>query len=152
MKRVSLWGALFAIVLAIATQAAFARAIDTKRFELAEQYMMLMNAKEYKKAYGLLAWKISYTDFLARVESSNKAFAEQLSEQGVELQSRKVERVTPMTFEDKYIIVNVDSSFTGTRKGTKEKVTDTVHYQVYFRFNEKGLIDLVNGIGEGWMC
>jgi hypothetical protein len=31
-------------------------------------------------------------------------------------------------------------------------IKDSVTYQIYFRFNAEGKIDVVQSIGEGWIC
>ncbi len=149
MKRSMVIVGLAAVCLALAGADTAAAKVDP-RFEVAESYLMYVNTGEFKKAYELLDFEISYDQFLERVEASNKSFAESLREHGVTLVSKKIERVDPMTFEAQYIIVSVRSHVVGTRGNETQE--EDVYYQVYFRFNDKGKIDMVHAIGEGWIC
>jgi hypothetical protein len=147
-RRGFVLGTTIGLMALLVTSAATAR-IDP-RFDAAESYLKYVNTGEYRKAYDLLAWDISFEDFVARAEASNQGFAESLKEHGITLVSKKIERIDPMTFEDQYIIVAVRSLVVGKRGA--ETMEETVHYQVYFRFDQSGKIDLVHSIGEGWIC
>lgn len=149
MKRHTLVVGMAVGLLVLAVAGSATARIDP-RFDAAESYLRYVNTGEYRKAYDLLDWEITFDDFVARVEASNRGFADSLKENGIALVSKKIDRIDPMTFEDKYIIVSVRSHVVG-RRGA-ENLEEDVFYQVYFRFNDKGRIDLVHSIGEGWIC
>jgi hypothetical protein len=149
MRRIGILALLIVTFFVLAIPRSLPAAPDP-RFDVAESYLRHVSTGEYRKAFELLDWKITFEEFVTRIEASNQGFADSLREQGITLVSKKIDRVDPMTFEDQYIIVAVRSQIVGKRG--EAMVQDTAHYQVYFRFNGTGRIDLVHSIGEGWIC
>lgn len=145
------WWAI--VLVAVACAMAMAAQAVTKidpRFDTAATYLEYLSQGDTEKAYALLAWPMSFEEFKQRIDASNEGLAKELKEQGIDLVSKTIARVAPMTFEDQYIIVTVQSEIVGKRG--EEIVKDDVTYQMYFRFNKDGKIDLVHAIGEGWIC
>lgn len=141
------WLLMVAMVLGVAAQV---QAAYDKRFDQAESYLRYFGDGKYQEAYSMLATDESFDDFLKRITRVNKYFEQEMQEKGFEVVSKKIIAVSPMTFEDTYIIVSVRTEITA-KKGSQE-LSDITHSEVYFRFNKAGHIEMVHGIGDGWLC
>ncbi len=115
-----------------------------RRLEAAESYLKDINAGEYRTAYDSLDGEISFGEFVARIDASNGALADLLEERGIPLVSKTIERIKPMTFAGQDITVAVQSRVVGKRNG--EMLEDDLFYQISFRFNDNGKINMVQGI------
>ncbi len=89
-----------------------------RRFEAAESYLEDINAGEYRTAYDRLAGEISFGEFVARIDASNRGLADRLKEHGIALVSKTIERIKPMTFagQDVTVAVRAVSLANGTEK------------------------------------
>lgn len=141
------WLAMLPMFMAAFGQA---HAAYEERFKLAEQYLTLFGEGKYEEAHGLLATDEPFEAFLKRIELVNRHFVDELSGRGLNPTGRKVARVTPLLFEDTYIIVNVATVITAEDDG--RPIEEILNSGVYFRFNENNQIEMVHAIGEGWLC
>lgn len=139
------WLLMVAMVLGVAAQV---QAAYDKRLELAEKYMHYLHENQFKEAHSMLATDESFDDFMMRLNKAKKHFAQEIGEKGFELVSRKVLAVNPMTFEENYIIVAVRTEII-VKQGSQE-MNDVMHFDVYFRFNKEGQIEMVHGIADGY--
>lgn len=144
---VFVWLLMAAVVVGAAGQA---QAAYDKRFDVAENYLRYFGDGKYREAYSMLATDESFDDFMKRIELVNKHFEQEMREKGYDVVTKKILAVSPMTFEDNYIIVSVRTEIVA-RKGAQE-VSDVMPSDVYFRFNKEGQIEMVHGIGDGWLC
>jgi hypothetical protein len=150
VERLSLF-VLFAALLFFAGASGQAHANYEDRFKLAEQYLTFFGEGKYEEAHALLATDETLEDFMQRIAAVNRHFEHELHEKrGFSLTGRQVARVTPLLFEDTYIIVNVATLVTAEENG--RPIQEIMNSGVYFRFNEENQIEMVHAIGEGWLC
>lgn len=149
LERFSLF-ILFAGLLLFAAAGGKAHANYEDRFKLAEQYLTYFGEGKFEEAHALLATDEKLDDFLKRINAVNSHFEHEMHEKGLNVTGKRVARVTPMLFEDTYIIVNVATLVTAEDNGTP--MEEIINSGVYFRFNEDNQIEMVHAIGEGWLC
>lgn len=147
--RLSALARLLALAMFLGAAVQVHAAYD-KRFDQAESYLRYFGEGKLKEAYDMLATEETFDDFVKRVTLVNKHFEHEMQEKGFDVVGKQVVAVSPMTFDVHYIIVSVRTQIT-VRKGTQE-LSDFAHSDVYFRFNAEGQIEMVHGIGEGWLC
>ncbi len=139
---------LFVATLIPITGIQNASAAYDKRFEMAERYLRLFGQDQLHEAHAMLATQESFEAYLERLQHVREHFAKGLRERGFELVSRQVIAVSPMTFEEKYIIVSVRTQVIA--KSGASQIQDIHHGEVYFRFDGEGRIELVHGIEDGY--
>lgn len=139
---------LFVATLSPLTGMQDASAAYDKRFDMAERYLRHFGQDQFQEAHAMLATQESFEAYLDRLQRVRGHFAKGLRERGFELVSRQVIAVSPMTFEEKYIIVAVRTQVIA-KSGTSQ-VEDIHHGEVYFRFDGEGRIELVHSIEDGY--
>jgi hypothetical protein len=149
VERLTLY-VLVAALLLFAAASGQTHASYENRLKLAEQYLTFFGQGKFAEAHALLATDETLEDFLQRIAAVNRHFEHELHEKGLNLTSKQVARVTPLLFEDTYIIVNVSTLITAEENG--RQMQEIMNSGVYFRFNERDEIEMVHAIGEGWLC